>query len=90
MPEQLFDATAFPVITTLLFTYMFGGALAGSPGAYLEYLLPGVLVQTVLMITMYTGMTLNTDIGKGVFDRIRSLPICAARRHRRRRARDRV
>jgi daunorubicin/doxorubicin transport system permease protein len=75
VPEQLFDVTAFPVITTLLFTYLFGGALAGSPGAYLTYLLPGVLVQAVLMITMYTGMTLNTDIGKGVFDRIRSLPI---------------
>ena len=47
----------------------------GSPSAYLQELLPGILVMTVTMITMYTGMALNTDIDKGVFDRFRSLPI---------------
>lgn len=75
VPEQLFDVTIFPVMTTLMFTYLFGGALAGSTGAYLQYVLPGILVQTVVMISMYTGMTLNTDITKGVFDRFRSLPV---------------
>ena len=75
VPMQLFDVTAFPIMFTLLFTYLFGGALAGSPGEYLQYLLPGILVMTVTMITMYTGMALNTDITKGVFDRFRSLPI---------------
>ena len=75
VPMQLFDVTAFPVMFVLLFTYMFGGALAGSPRAYLQELLPGILVMTVTMITMYTGMALNTDISKGVFDRFRSLPI---------------
>jgi daunorubicin/doxorubicin transport system permease protein len=60
---------------TLMFTYLFGGALAGSTGEYLQFLLPGILVQTVVFITMYTGMGLNTDISKGVFDRFRSLPI---------------
>ncbi len=75
VPEQLFDVTAFPVIMTLLFTFLFGGALAGSPRDYIQFLLPGILVQGVLMITMYTGVTLNTDIKKGVFDRFRSLPI---------------
>jgi ABC-2 type transport system permease protein len=64
--------TAFPIMFTLMFTYLFGGALAGSTG---EYLLPGILVQTVVFITMYTGMGLNTDISKGAFDRFRSLPI---------------
>ncbi|WP_338892611.1 ABC transporter permease [Rhodococcus sovatensis] len=75
VPEQLFDVTMFPIMFTLLFTYLFGGALAGSTSAYIQFLLPGILVQTVVMITMYTGVTLNKDIEKGVFDRFRSLPI---------------
>jgi ABC-2 type transport system permease protein len=75
VPEQLFDVTAFPIMFTLIFTYLFGGALAGSTGEYLHYLLPGILVQTVVFITIYTGFGLNTDITKGVFDRFRSLPI---------------
>ncbi len=75
VPMQLFDVTAFPIMFVLLFTYLFGGALAGSPTEYLQELLPGILVMTVTMITMYTGMALNTDIGKGIFDRFRSLPI---------------
>lgn len=75
LPEQLFDVTMFPIMFTLMFTYLFGGALAGSTSAYIQFLLPGILVQTVVMITMYTGLTLNKDIEKGVFDRFRSLPI---------------
>lgn len=75
VPEQLFDVTAFPIIMTLMFTYLFGGALAGSTREYLQYLLPGIMVTSVVMITMYTGVGLNTDIEKGVFDRFRSLPV---------------
>ncbi len=75
VPMQLFDVTAFPIMFVLLFTYLFGGALAGSPREYLQDLLPGMLVMAVSMITMYTGMALNTDISKGIFDRFRSLPI---------------
>ena len=75
VPEQLFDVTMFPIMFLLLFTYLFGGALAGSTGEYLQFLLPGILVMTVVMITMYTGVDICTDIEKGVFDRIRSLPI---------------
>jgi ABC-2 type transport system permease protein len=75
VPEQLFDVTVFPVMLTLMFTYLFGGALAGSVDRYLQFFLPGILVQSILMITMYTGVALNTDIEKGVFDRIRSLPV---------------
>lgn len=75
VPEQLFDVTAFPIIMTLMFTYLFGGALAGSPREYLQYLLPGIMVTSVVMITMYTGVGLNTDIVKGVFDRFRTLPV---------------
>lgn len=75
VPFQLFDVTVFPIMMTLLFTYLFGGALAGSTEAYLQFLLPGITVQTILFITVYTGMGLNTDITRGLFDRFRSLPI---------------
>ena len=75
VPEQLFDVTMFPVMFLLMFTYLFGGALAGSTSAYLQQVLPGILVMTVAMITMYTGLTLNRDIQKGIHDRFRSLPI---------------
>ncbi|MFJ2263057.1 ABC transporter permease [Streptomyces sp. NPDC087844] len=75
VPEQLFDVTAFPIMLVLMYTYLFGGALAGSPEEYIQYLLPGILVMSVTMITMYTGLAVNIDIEKGVFDRFRSLPI---------------
>jgi ABC-2 type transport system permease protein len=75
VPEQLFDVTAFPIIMVLMFTFLFGGALAGSTGEYVQFLLPGIMVTSVIMITMYTGVGVNTDIEKGVFDRFRTLPI---------------
>jgi len=75
VPMQLFDVTAFPIMFLLLYTYLFGGALADSPREYLQFVLPGILVMTVSWITIYTGQALNTDISKGVFDRFRSLPI---------------
>ncbi|MET7616196.1 ABC transporter permease [Streptomyces sp. NPDC005408] len=75
VPEQLFDVTAFPIMMVLMYTYLFGGALAGSVSAYIQFLLPGILTMSVVMITMYTGVAVNTDITKGVFDRFRTLPI---------------
>ncbi|MBX6391048.1 MAG: ABC transporter permease, partial [Frankia sp.] len=75
VPEQLFDVTAFPIMMTLTFTYLFGGALAGSSDEYVQFFLPGILAATIVMITMYTGIGLNVDINKGVFDRIKSLPV---------------
>jgi ABC-2 type transport system permease protein len=75
VPEQLFDVTAFPIIMTLMFTYLFGGAIAGSTGEYLQFVLPGIMVMSVVMITVYTGIEVNKDIEKGVFDRFRTLPI---------------
>ncbi|MCX5332808.1 MULTISPECIES: ABC transporter permease [unclassified Streptomyces] len=75
VPEQLFDVTAFPIMMVLMYTYLFGGALAGSPKEYIQFLLPGIMVMSVVMITMYTGVSVNTDIEKGVFDRFRTLPI---------------
>lgn len=75
VPFQLFDVTAFPLMMTLMFTYLFGGALAGSPRVYVQYLVPGIVVQTIVFITVYTGVGLNADISKGLFDRFRSVPI---------------
>ncbi len=75
VPEQMLDVTAFPIMFLLMFTYLFGGAIAGSTSEYLQFLLPGILAMTVVTITMYTGIELNNDITKGVFDRFRSLPI---------------
>ena len=75
VPFQLFDVVITPIMFTLLFTYIFGGALAGTPREYIQYLLPGVLVQTIVFITVYTGVGLNTDIQKGLYDRFRSLPM---------------
>ncbi|GKW45277.1 ABC transporter permease [Planococcus sp. NCCP-2050] len=75
VPEQMFDVTLFPIIFLLMFTYLFGGAIAGSTAEYLQFLLPGILVMTVAQITMYTGIDLNNDIRKGIFDRFRTLPI---------------
>ncbi|MEJ7825752.1 MAG: ABC transporter permease [Solirubrobacteraceae bacterium] len=59
----------------VMFTYLFGGAIAGSTGEYLHYILPGILVMSVLFTTVYSGVALNTDLTKGVVDRFRSLPI---------------
>ncbi|WP_267242269.1 ABC transporter permease [Streptomyces sp. PR69] len=75
VPDQLFDVTVFPLMMLVMFTYLFGGALAGSTGEYLQSVLPGILVMTVTMTTQSTAVALNTDISKGVFDRFRSLPI---------------
>src|SRR6266508_3706783 len=74
VPEQLIDVIGIPVIFTLGFTYLFGGALAGSTRQYLQFLLPGSLAMTVALVTTYSGVTLNTDLITGVFDRFRSLP----------------
>ena len=74
VPEQLLDVTITPVMFVLMFTYLFGGAIAGSTGEYLDYILPGILVMSVLLTTVYSGVALNTDLTKGVVDRFRSLP----------------
>ena len=75
VPEQLLDVTITPVMFVLLFTYLFGGEVAGSTADYLDYILPGVLVMSVLFTTVYSGIALNTDVTKGVVDRFRTLPI---------------
>jgi oleandomycin transport system permease protein len=78
-PEALIDVTLQPVIFIVLFTYVFGGAIAqGSQHDYLQFLLPGILAQSVAFGGVAIGVNLNSDIEKGVFDRFRSLPIARA------------
>ncbi|GAB3646489.1 ABC transporter permease [Glycomyces tarimensis] len=78
VPEQLADILVFPIMMLLMFTYLFGGAIAGGTGDYLQFLLPGIMVMSIVMTTMYTGMSVNIDIHKGVSDRFRTLPIWRA------------
>nr|AIA13254.1 ABC-2 type transporter [uncultured bacterium] len=74
-PEQLFDVTLQPIIFTLMFTYIFGGAISGDVVSYLPVIIPGILVQTVVTTSIVTGVQLREDMDKGVFDRFKSLPI---------------
>jgi oleandomycin transport system permease protein len=76
-PEALADVTFQPIIFLLLFVFVFGGAIASGDGwrGYLQFVLPGILVQSVVFSTLGTGVGLNDDFAKGVFDRFRSLPI---------------
>ena len=74
-PMELLDLSIQPVMFVLLFTYVFGTAISGSPSDYLTFALSGIIVQNALFATMTTGFGLNNDLTKGVFDRLRSLPI---------------
>ncbi|HEY4226332.1 MAG TPA: ABC transporter permease [Pseudolysinimonas sp.] len=74
-PEQFLDVTLQPIIMTVLFVFIFGGAVAGNTAGYLPFVIPGIIVQTIMFTSLTIGVNLNTDIQKGVFDRFRSLPI---------------
>ncbi|EGD57116.1 ABC transporter permease [Gordonia neofelifaecis] len=74
-PEQFFDVVLQPIVFTLMFTYIFGGAVSGDTQSYLPVIIPGILVQTVIVTSIVTGTQLREDMNKGVFDRFRSLPI---------------
>ncbi len=79
VPTLLVGVTLQPVIFILLFTYVFGGAIGGAiqaPGvSYIDYLLPGIFVQTVVFGATQTGVGLADDLSNGVIDRFRSLPV---------------
>jgi daunorubicin/doxorubicin transport system permease protein len=77
-PEQFGDVLLQPVLFTLMFTYIFGGAIAGGVKSYLPFLVPGILVQSVVTTSVVTGVQLREDMDKGVFDRFRSMPIARA------------
>jgi ABC-2 type transport system permease protein/oleandomycin transport system permease protein len=74
-PFELLDLSIQPIMFVLLFTYVFGGAISGTTGDYLQFALPGIIVQNAIFATLTTGVGLSTDLTKGVYDRLRSLPI---------------
>ena len=74
-PFELLDLSIQPIMFVVLFTYVFGGAISGSTGNYLQFALPGIIVQNAIFATLTTGVGLSTDLTKGVYDRLRSLPI---------------
>lgn len=74
-PKQLVDSAAIPILFTVLFTYLFGGALSGSTGDYLTSLLPGVLTMSIAIVTMYGGARLAEDLQRGTVDRFKAMPI---------------
>lgn len=74
-PFEIIDFSIQPVMFLLLFTYVFGGAISGSPHNYLAFALSGIIVQNAMFTTLNTGVGLSTDLDKGFFDRLRSLPI---------------
>ena len=75
-PENLADVTIQPVMFVLLFGFIFGGAIAvGGSGNYREYLLPGIMAQTMTFASFVVASGLCTDLNKGIIDRFRTLPI---------------
>jgi ABC-2 type transport system permease protein len=74
IPEKLLDVTLQPIMFVLLFTFVFGGVINIPGGDYTAYLIGGILVQTVAFGMMGPGVSMATDLGEGMVDRIRSLP----------------
>lgn len=74
-PGQLMDATVMPMAFTLVFVYVFGGAIARDQQDYLQFLMPGIMVQTLAFASRGTGVGLSTDFGTGLMDRFRSMPV---------------
>lgn len=74
-PEQFSDVLIQPVLFTLMFAYIFGGAVSGDVEAYLPLMIPGILAMTTLTACMATGVQLREDMDTGVFSRFRALPI---------------
>jgi ABC transporter DrrB family efflux protein len=74
-PEQLVEMSIQPLMFLALFVYVFGGAIAGSSSEYLQFALPGILVQGIAFTPFTTAIGLNVDFQRGLIDRFRSLPI---------------
>jgi ABC-2 type transport system permease protein len=74
IPEKLLDVTLQPIMFVLLFAYVFGGVIGVPGGDYKDYLIGGILVQSAAFGMMGPGMSIATDLGEGMVDRIRSLP----------------
>lgn len=73
--EEFFDVTFQPILFTLMFAYVFGGAVSGDVAGYLPIMIPGILAMTAMTASMATGVQLREDMDKGVFDRFKAMPI---------------
>jgi len=78
MPEMLLDVTVQSVMFVLLFAYVFGGSIAVPGTDYKEFLLPGIMVQTMVFSSAIVAMGLTNDLQKGIVDRFKSLPMSRA------------
>jgi ABC-2 type transport system permease protein len=78
IPEKLLDVTLQPVMFTVLFAYVFGGVIAIPDGNYREYLIGGVLVQSLSFGIMGPATAIASDLTEGVVDRFRTLPMSRA------------
>ncbi|MDQ3104773.1 MAG: ABC transporter permease [Actinomycetota bacterium] len=78
MPEMLLDVTIQPVMFTLLFAYVFGGSIAVRGADYREFLLPGIMAQTIVFSCFVVAVGLTNDLAKGIVDRFKSLPMSRA------------
>jgi ABC transporter DrrB family efflux protein len=78
MPEMLLDVTIQPVMFTLLFAYVFGGSIAVRGADYREFLLPGIMAQTIVFSCFVVAVGLTNDLSKGIVDRFKSLPMSRA------------
>jgi ABC transporter DrrB family efflux protein len=74
-PELLLDVTVTPIMFVLLFLYVFGGAIDVGNTSYVNYLMAGIFVQTIVFAAIYTSVLLANDLEKGMIDRFRSLPM---------------
>ncbi|MGA5305661.1 ABC transporter permease [Nucisporomicrobium flavum] len=74
-PEQLVEVGIQPLMFVFLFAFVLAGQLAGSRQAYLQYVVPGLMVQSAVLVSARTAIGINTDVTAGIFDRLRSLPI---------------
>ncbi|MFI5706188.1 ABC transporter permease [Kribbella sp. NPDC051620] len=75
MPEMLLDVTIQPVMFVLLFAYVFGGSIDVPGTSYREFLLPGIMAQTIIFSSAIVAIGLTSDLEKGIVDRLKSLPI---------------
>jgi ABC transporter DrrB family efflux protein len=75
LPQLLIFSTIQPVLLLLLFNYVFGGAINVGGISYIQYLLPGFLVQTIVFSSTQTSVGMAEDLSKGIIDRYRSLPM---------------
>lgn len=75
IPEKLVDVTLQPLMFVLLFSYVFGGAIAMEQGSYREYVIAGILVQTIAFGLVGPGISMADDLTEGVVDRFRALPV---------------